>query len=102
LNEQVRVAGLPGYRIACDLYCGTPKWLDTEEIDPCKRTASTSVVCRSQGTDLPRVDQASWRGILTLRLPMVHSLQGGWMQPTLKLTAIVQGIKAGGLRSLAG
>ena len=102
LNEQVGVADLPGYQIGCDLYCGTPKRLDFEEIDPCRRNASTSVACRSQGTDLPRVDQASWRGILTLRRPMVHWLQGGWMQPTLKLNAIAPGIRAGGLRSLAG
>ncbi len=101
-NEQVRVTGLPGYRIACDLYCGTPKRLHTEAIDPCKRKVSTSLVCGSQKADMQRVDQASLRAILTLRRPMVHSLQGGWMQPTLKLTAIVQGIWAGGLRSLAG
>ena len=77
LNGPVCVASLPGYRIACDLYYGTPKWLDTEVIDPCKRKASTPVVCRSEGADFQRVEQASLRGNMSWRRPMAHSPQGG-------------------------
>jgi len=67
LNGQVCAASLPGYRIRCDLYCGPPKWLGIEAIDPCKQKASTPMVCRSQGADLQRVDQACLRGNMTLR-----------------------------------
>ena len=77
LNGPVSVASLTEYRIRCDLYCGPPKWLGIEAIDPCKRTASTSVVFRSQVADLQRVDQACLRGNMTLRQTMAHSPQGG-------------------------
>ena len=76
LNGPACVASLPGYRIACDLYYGTPKWLDTEAIDPCKRKASTPVG-GSKRADFQRVGQASLRGNMTLRRHMAHSPQGG-------------------------